>query len=147
MKGANQLSEMYDCRWKLLGVFFFWVTLLQNEVIGAWYLIAVCLLAVYHAVNDYFDLIPFVTSCLKLCSFSSSGKALLSTCPFLVMSCSSSDTWNTSCIFHFVDSFSLYACFSTAWRIRKGPKNLFLSFLFLFVLMYLLFSQTLSPGA
>ncbi len=61
MKGANQLPEVYDCRWRLSGVFFFWLALPQNEVVVAWHLI-VCLLAVHRAVNDCFNLILFVAS-------------------------------------------------------------------------------------
>ncbi len=64
MKGADQLSEVYDCQWKLLGIFFFWVTLLQNKIVEAWHLV-VCLLAVHCAVDDCFDLILFIASGLK----------------------------------------------------------------------------------
>ncbi len=119
----------------------------MNKVIKAWHLIVICLLAVYCAVDDCFDHIFLITSCPNSSSFSGSSRALLSTCLFLVVSYSSSDTWNTSCIFYFAGSSSLYACFSTVWRTRKGPKNLLLSFLFLFVYMYLLFSQTFLPKA
>ncbi len=141
MKGADQLPEVHDCQWRLLGVFFFWVALPRDEVVEVWYLVAVYLLNVHCTVNDCFDLVLLVVPASNFMSFSGSGSAL-STSPFLVVSCSSSNTWNILCIFHLVGSSNLYASFPTTWRTRKGPKNFFSSFLFLFVLMYLLFSQT-----
>ncbi len=94
------------------------------------------------ALTSY-SLSPFASNSK---SFSCSGRAL-STRLLLVVSCSSSEIWNTLCIFHLIGSSSLYTCFPTTWRTRKGPKNLLSSFFFLFVLMYLLFSQTFSPEA
>ncbi len=66
MEGADQFPEVYDYWWRFPGIFFFWVAFLQNEVIEAWYLTVVYLLAIHCAVNDCFDLILLVISCLKL---------------------------------------------------------------------------------
>lgn len=65
IEDIDQILEMYNCKWRLSGVFFFWIVFLQNEVMEAWYLI-VCLLVVYHAIDNSFDFVLFVISCLKL---------------------------------------------------------------------------------
>ncbi len=65
---------------------------------------------------------PRIRYSLNSILFSSSGKAL-STRPFLVMSYSNSDMWNTLCIFYLVGSSSLYACLPTIWKTRKSQKT------------------------
>lgn len=81
-------------------------------------------------------------------SLSRSDRLLLSslTRSFFMVSCFSNHICNTLCIFQFLGSSNLFACFLTAWRAWNGSKNFFFSSLFCFVLMYLLSSQIFLSG-
>ena len=93
------------------------------------------------ASNSYF-LLSLASNSNSLSCF---GRVFLLICPIFILSCFSKNTQNILCIFYLIGSSSLYACFLIIQRTWKGLKNLFSSFLFLFILIYLLFSLNFQP--
>ncbi len=122
MEDADQLPEVYDCQWRLPSIFFFWVALPQNEVVETWHLI-ICLLAIHSTIDNALTSYSLLPPASNSSSFSGSSGALLSTRPFILVSCSNSDMWNISCIFQFVGSSSWYACFFTIWGLGKVQRT------------------------